>query len=282
MKYAIYLKKTSSDICFMKFRIVNCNINGFHSAFQKGFWNWFTNLQADVLCVQECRNHLKPQNCPNHWVFRGKMSSQNKGKGGVGIFTKHPYIPIHVQNPIFNDRVMILEIYGIRILSVYAPTIRFEDMETKEYTEQRALFWKEIISLLQGWKDQPFLLCGDLNLIASEEDIHPSLRNLRKSIITSDTMLMQCILEQQCFDVWRQKHPNTEAYSFWSFRNKQLFTENRGVRLDYQIASHHFEDKVISADMPRDQIRISDHSPVIVDYDIATFYEQWKQLQIQK
>ena len=116
-------------------------------------------------------------------------------------------------------------------------------------------------------------------MIASSQDIHFSLRKSRKSVLASDKILMQRIFEQRCFDVWRQKHPNTEAYSFWSFRNKNLFAENRGVRLDYQIASDHFEDKIVAADMPMDAIRISDHCPVVIDYHIESFYEQWKRRQ---
>ena len=91
----------------------------------------------------------------------------------------------------------------------------------KGFTEGRRKFWSAMISFLEEWKQIPFLLCGDFNVIASSQDIHFSLRKSRKSVLASDKILMQRILEQRCFDVWRQKYPNKEAYSFLEFSEQK-------------------------------------------------------------
>ena len=36
-------------------RIVTFNANGIRSAAKKGFWEWFEQQQADILCIQELK-----------------------------------------------------------------------------------------------------------------------------------------------------------------------------------------------------------------------------------
>ncbi len=54
-------------------------------------------------------------------------------------------------------------------------------------------------------------------------------------------------------------------YTWWSNRG-QAWANNVGWRIDYQIASRDFKDKVTSASIYKDE-RFSDHAPLIMDYD---------------
>ena len=36
-------------------KIVSCNLNGIRSAHRKGFFDWYKNQRADILCIQELK-----------------------------------------------------------------------------------------------------------------------------------------------------------------------------------------------------------------------------------
>ena len=57
-----------------------------------------------------------------------------------------------------------------------------------------------------------------------------------------------------------------EAYTWWSNRG-QAWAKNVGWRIDYQIATPIIAAKSNRAFVYKDQ-RFSDHSPLIIDYDI--------------
>lgn len=56
-------------------RVVTFNANGIRSAANKGFWNWFDQIDAQVLCVQELKaqesdieNEVRHRTGYNSWV----------------------------------------------------------------------------------------------------------------------------------------------------------------------------------------------------------------------
>jgi exodeoxyribonuclease-3 len=68
-------------------------------------------------------------------------------------------------------------------------------------------------------------------------------------------------------DTFRELNKNAEEYSWWSNRG-QAWAKNVGWRIDYQIASSDWKDQIKNVLIYRDT-RFSDHSPVVIDYQIA-------------
>jgi exodeoxyribonuclease-3 len=62
-----------------------------------------------------------------------------------------------------------------------------------------------------------------------------------------------------------------EGYTYWDY--KQLrFPRNEGMRIDFILGSHAFADKVVAAQIHRNERKgdaPSDHVPVTVDIDLA-------------
>ena len=67
-------------------------------------------------------------------------------------------------------------------------------------------------------------------------------------------------------DTFRLLHPETEKYSWWSYRFKAR-ERNAGWRIDYFLTSDSIQDKIKTAEIHTD-ILGSDHCPVSVEIDL--------------
>ena len=70
----------------------------------------------------------------------------------------------------------------------------------------------------------------------------------------------------------RRAHPDAEGpYSWWSWRG-QAWANDAGWRIDYHLASPGLAGSATAAWVGREasyEERISDHSPVVVDYRLT-------------
>ena len=73
------------------FRIVTFNANGVRSALTKGFFKWFQNQNADVLCIQELKAQERDipaevAELPGYYAFF--HCAEKKGYSGCGIWCR--------------------------------------------------------------------------------------------------------------------------------------------------------------------------------------------------
>jgi exodeoxyribonuclease-3 len=59
--------------------------------------------------------------------------------------------------------------------------------------------------------------------------------------------------------------PGEDQYTWWSNRGR-AWEKNVGWRIDYQVVTPGLKDRILSADIYKDE-RFSDHAPLIMDYD---------------
>ena len=73
-------------------------------------------------------------------------------------------------------------------------------------------------------------------------------------------------------DVVRRLHPDAPGpYSWWSWRG-QAFDNDAGWRIDYHLATPKLARQARTAGTDKESsydARISDHAPVVVDYDLS-------------
>ena len=119
-----------------------------------------------------------------------------------------------------------------------------------------------------------YVLMGDVNIASGPGDLYnhhlkrplegylPAERAWLESVVAADTGLV---------DVVRHLHPEGQGpYSWWSWRTGQFEADN-GWRIDLHLASPSLATRAISGgtDRPRsNEARMSDHAPVVVDYDL--------------
>ena len=72
-------------------RVITANLNGIRSAAKKGFFNWFAEQNADILCLQETKVHTAQLEDPIFYpknYYCDYFDAQKKGYSGVAIFAR--------------------------------------------------------------------------------------------------------------------------------------------------------------------------------------------------
>src|ERR1700735_594315 len=72
-------------------RVITANLNGIRSAAKKGFFEWFGEQKADVLCVQEIKcsqDDMTPEFMAPHDYTGYFQHAVKKGYSGAGVYTR--------------------------------------------------------------------------------------------------------------------------------------------------------------------------------------------------
>ena len=72
-------------------RVISWNVNGLRAVHKKGFLDWFSGEDPDILCLQETKAHEEqlPDEVKSVAGYSSVFSTREmKGYSGVGIYTK--------------------------------------------------------------------------------------------------------------------------------------------------------------------------------------------------
>ncbi|MGY5766008.1 exodeoxyribonuclease III [Brachybacterium sp. DNPG3] len=118
-----------------------------------------------------------------------------------------------------------------------------------------------------------FLLMGDLNIAHTRQDLAAWRRNQQTDGFLPEERewFGEQLSPRTLVDVVRRLHPEEDGpYSWWSWLG-QSFANDSGWRIDYHLATPRLARSAVSAEVDREHrgTRLSDHSPVVVDYDLG-------------
>ena len=247
----------------MKF--ISWNVNGIRACVNKGFLDYFKEVDADIFCLQETKLQegqieLDLEGYHQYWNYADK-----KGYSGTAIFSKQK--PLNVFYGINNKeieapnegRVITLEFEDFYMITVYTPNSQNE-LKRLDYRMKWDDAFRSYVKELDDKK--PVILCGDLNVAHTEIDLKNPKGNRRNAGFTDEERnKFTELLNSGFIDTYRYFNPDTtEAYSWWSYRFKAR-EKNAGWRIDYFCASEKIKDRLVSADIHKD-ILGSDHCPV--------------------
>ncbi len=244
-------------------KLISWNVNGLRAVLQKEFESIFEHLNADVFCLQE----TKLQEGQVSLEFPGYYSywnyAEKKGYSGTAVFTKTE--PICVTRGIgiaqhdTEGRVITLEYEKFYLVCVYTPNSQ-EGLKRLSYRMQ----WEEDFKnyLLKLNCKKPVVVCGDLNVAATEIDIKNPKTNVKNAGFTPEEReKFANLLKAGFIDTFRFFNPTLEgAYSWWSYRFKAR-EKNAGWRIDYFLVSESIKNNLESSAI-HSEIYGSDHCPV--------------------
>ena len=274
----------------MKF--ISWNVNGIRACVKKGFLDFFNEADADIFCIQESKMQegqldLELPGYHQYWNYAVK-----KGYSGTGIFTKEEPLSVSyglgIEEHDQEVRVITLEFENYYFITVYTPNsqsglarlsyrMKWEEdflAYLKKLEETKPVIFcgdlkESQPSLTQEAKPKkkPIIICGDFNVAATELDLKNPKNNVKNAGFTPEEReKFKTLLDSGFTDSYRYLHPDTEKYSWWSYRFKAR-ERNAGWRIDYFLTSDSIKDKIKDAEILTD-VMGSDHCPIELDIDI--------------
>lgn len=118
-----------------------------------------------------------------------------------------------------------------------------------------------------SYKSKPIIVCGDFNVAANPIDLaNPKANRNNAGFTDEERAKFQQLLQSGFTDSYRYLHPDSQKYSWWSYRFNAR-AKDIGWRIDYFLTSDSIKDKIIEADI-HTEVLGSDHCPVSLQVNI--------------
>lgn len=250
-------------------KLVSWNVNGLRAVSNKGFWEYFDEVDADAFCIQETKMQEGQYDIDKEGYHVYINSAEKKGYSGTAIWTKEEPISvnygINIEEHDNEGRVITLEFEKYFLVNVYTPNSK----RALERLEYRTKVWERDFRdyLIALDKEKPVILCGDLNVAHKEIDLANSATNRRSAGFTDEERAeMTNLLSSGFVDSFRYLYPEKVKYTWWSYITRAR-DRNVGWRIDYFIVSDRLKDNLEDS-IIRNDIFGSDHCPVEIDIEI--------------
>ena len=224
-------------------KIVSWNVNGLRAAINKGFYDFFNQVNADLFGIQETKmqesqvdDDMKKLGNYQYW-----NSAEKKGYSGTAVFLRNK--PLKVTYGDDNEgRVITCEYEDFFFVNCYVPNSKRE-LERLDYRMEWEDRMREYLISLD--KVKPVIYCGDLNVAHKEIDLKNPNTNHRSAGFTDEEReKMTNLLDSGFVDSFRFVNPDViDAYSWWSYMFHAR-EKNVGWRIDYIIVSERIKNKI--------------------------------------
>ena len=252
-------------------KILSYNVNGIRAALNKGFAEWLSSADPDVVCLQETKA-LEDQVNTDLFEQMGYQhfwhSAQKKGYSGVAILSNTN--PLNVQKGTgiehmdFEGRVIRADYENVSVISLYLPSGTNLDR-----LEHKFKFMDDFQGYIDALKKNHsrLVICGDYNICHRAIDIHDPVRNKNVSgFLPEERQWIDTFMNNGFVDSFRHLNPEPHQYSWWSYRANAR-NNNKGWRIDYNMVSENLKKNIKSAYLLPDA-KHSDHCPVGVELEL--------------
>lgn len=256
-------------------RLATWNVNGLKARLDFVL-RWLGERAPDVVGLQEIK--LADDQFPYETFAQAGYHALVHGQkawNGVAILSREPAKLLQQGLPgqeLRGARLLTGEVAGISFSTAYVPNgkhVGHDDFPGK-------LVWLDALAgYLEKTLDpaRPAILCGDFNVCPAGIDSWNEAE-LAGSIFHTDEerARFRSLLERGLRDVFREQHPDLQAFSWWDYRGG-AFHRRRGLRIDFVLANEPLSKRVRAAEIDRDwrkkreELIPSDHAPVWVDLE---------------
>ena len=247
-------------------QLISWNVNGIRAIVQKNFLDQIRDLNPDILCLQEIkadeatvRKQLESLSAYTIYVH----PAEKKGYSGTAILTRTPALSLQTgldKDPFIPEgRVQCADFDTYYLLNVYVPNSG-QGLTRLDYREQWDAAFLDYVNGLREQK--PVVVCGDLNVAHRPIDLKNDKSNYNKTAGYTQTEIdgMDRLQASGLVDIYRERNPDREAYTYWSYRFKAR-ERNTGWRIDYFLISPELRPKVKDVTI-YNQVMGSDHCPI--------------------
>lgn len=228
-------------------KLISWNVNGLRAVINKGFMNFFKQIDADIFCIQETKMQEGQIELILDGYYQYFNSAIKKGYSGTAVFTKEKPLNvtygIGIEEHDQEGRIITAEYEKFYLVNCYTPNSKRE-LERLEY---RKIWENEIRKYLKKLEEtKPVIYCGDLNVAHEEIDLkNPKTNHYSAGFTDEERNKMTELLNAGFIDSFRYLYPEKEnAYTWWSYMMKAR-EKNVGWRIDYFIISNSLKEKII-------------------------------------
>ena len=226
-------------------KLISWNVNGIRACLNKGFSDFFKEVNADIFCLQETKCQPEQINLEFEGYTSYWNSAERKGYSGTAIFTKKQPVNvtygIGIEEHDKEGRIITLEFENFYLVTNYTPNAKRE-LERLDYR----MVWEDEIRkyLLELNKKKPVIMCGDLNVAHEEIDLkNPKTNKGNAGFTNEEREKMTELLNAGFIDSYRYLYPEKIEYSWWSYMGHAR-EKNVGWRIDYFIVSNDFRENI--------------------------------------
>ena len=250
-------------------RFISWNVNGLRACMQKGFLDFFSSEDPDIMCLQETKLQANQIELSFDYHKQFWNYAEKKGYSGTAVFSRSE--PLSVQYGIGHNildtegRVITLEFAEFYLLTCYTPNAQRELARIDLRMEWEAAF-AAFVKDLDGKK--PVVICGDLNVAHQEIDLkNPSSNRGNAGFSDQERDCFSKLLSLGFTDTFRYLNPTTTgAYTWWSYMYNAR-KNNAGWRIDYFLVSDRIASKIKAAPI-FSEVLGSDHCPIGLELDL--------------
>ena len=247
-------------------KLFSWNVNGIRSCLNKGFKEFVTDYDPDILCLQEIKATKEDFDFPLEGYYIFINPAEKKGYSGTALLTKiKPLsvtyglgIPEHDKE----GRIITAEYEEFYLICAYIPNSQRELVRLDYRLEFDSCLHKYMEELK---KKKGVILCGDLNVAHKEIDLkNPKTNTHNAGFTIQERDDFSKLLSYGYTDSFRYFYPDkTEIYSWWSYMFKAR-EKNAGWRIDYFVVSNDLIFKMQDAKI-HTTVMGSDHCPVSLE-----------------
>ena len=254
-------------------KIISWNVNGLRAVLSKGVFDEVMRLNPDLLCLQEIKarqDQLSGDQLDEFSDFRGLWHpAERPGYSGVATFClEEPdsYSFGFGEERFYGEGRSIRTDYAnLVLLNLYVPNGQRDSTRLAYKLDFYAKLLEICDELHQAGKN--IVLFGDMNTAHKPIDLRNPKQNEKTSgFLPEERAWIDKFLEHDFVDVYREKYPDKEQYTWWTYRVNAR-QRNIGWRLDYFLISNGLLETVKEVAI-YDEIKGSDHCPVALEINI--------------
>lgn len=243
--------------------IISWNVNGIRAIVKKNFKVFLQKYNPDILCVQEIKiseeARLKEQ-----FDFVGYQEfwnpAQRPGYSGTACLVRNDLKVTMLAKLDWDNegRILILDLGKYYLANIYFPNAN----DALSRLDFKINFNDKLLKHLKKLEiKKPVIVTGDFNVAHQEIDLARPKANIGKAGFTQEERnWLDKFLSSGFKDSFRELHPQTIKYSWWSYRGGAR-QKNVGWRIDYFCLSTKALKNITEAYI-LNEVLGSDHCPV--------------------
>ncbi len=247
-------------------KITTWNVNGYRAILRKDALKWISDVDPDVLCIQETKLQLDQITDEEATIDSYQStwhSAERKGYSGVASFFKKQPIEIKpgigIEKFDAEGRVIRSKHEEFSLFNIYFPN----GGQGNKRVAFKLEFYEELLEICDDLhkKGENIIITGDFNTAHEEIDLaNPKQNEKNTGFLPEERAWIDKYLEHGFVDVYRLLNPESEEYTWWTYRFNAR-QNNVGWRLDYFLVSEKLAGRVKDV-VIHQEIMGSDHCPV--------------------